>query len=159
MKKSILPCGKNPNPLFLTRMYPDKFHIEITKKSPWIVLEQGRIFIMGRSIIENPAKFYDQVHYWIAAYAKDWKGKTRIDLGFEYINTGSTKWLYMLLREMMEVCRNPGETIITWYYEAGDEDMKELGSIIKSLLKGCFSIVMVKNMNEKYYKSILAEPV
>jgi len=113
---------------------------------------------MGRSIIENPGRFYNEVHCWIAEYAKNRKGKTRIDIGFEYINTGSIKWLYLLLRELAEVCSTPEDNTVTWYYEAGDEDMKELGYIIKSLLHCSFSIVRVKNMNEGYYRSLLSEP-
>ena len=112
---------------------------------------------MGRSIIENPGRFYDEVHSWIAAYAKSWKGNTRIDLGFEYINTGSIKWLYLLLRELAEVCSAPEDNTVTWYYEEGDEDMKELGYIIKSLLHCSFSIIRIKNLNEEYYESLLSK--
>lgn len=140
-------------------MYPEKLNIEITKRSPWIVLEEGRVFIMGRSLIENPERFFDPVHSWIAGYAKNWKGKTKIELGFEYINTGSIKWLYLIIRELAEMCNMPENISITWYYEKGDEDMKELGYIIKSLLRCSFSIVVVKNMNEDLYRSLLSNPV
>ncbi len=114
---------------------------------------------MGRSIIENPGHFFDPVHTWIASYAKNREGKTRIDLGFEYINTGSIKWLYLLIRELAEMCKMPQNITITWYYENGDEDMKELGFIIKSLLRCPFSVVVVKNMNEDLYRSMLSNPV
>lgn len=138
-------------------MYPDKLHIEITKRSPWVLLEDGRVFIMGRSIIENPGSFFDPVHTWIADYAKNWKGRTKIELGFEYINTGSIKWLYLIIRELAEMCNMSDNITITWYYEQGDEDMKELGFIIKSLLRCSFSIVRVKNMNEDLYRTLLKD--
>jgi len=157
LKKNILHYGKNPNPRFSTGMYPEKLYIEITKRSPWIVLEEGRVFIMGRSLVENPGRFFDPVHSWIAGYAKNWKGKTKIELGFEYINTGSIKWLYLIIRELSEMCNMPENIIITWYYEKGDEDMKELGNIIKSLLACSFSIVRVNNMNEEYYTDLLSQ--
>ncbi len=111
---------------------------------------------MGRSIIENPGLFFDPVHGWIASYAKSWKERTKIELGFEYINTGSIKWLYLLIRELAEMCNMPENITITWYYEKGDEDMRELGYIIKSLLGCSFSIVRVNNMNEDLYRSLLS---
>jgi len=139
-------------------MYPEKLYIEITKRSPWIVIEEGRVFIMGRSLIENPGRFFDPVHSWIAGYTKNWKGKMKIELGFEYINTGSIKWLYLLLRELTEMCNMPENITVTWYYEEGDEDMKELGYIIRSLIRCSFSIVMLNSMDEDLYKSLLSNP-
>jgi hypothetical protein len=138
-------------------MYPDKVNIEPGKRTPWIVLDPGRIFIMGRSIIENPGLFYEPVHYWVAARAKDNQGKIVIDLGFEYINTGSTKWLYILLRDISEMKDFSSEAVITWYYEEGDEDMSELGYIIRSLVDCRFSIVEVPSMLNSFYRELLSK--
>src|SRR5512140_267979 len=121
-------------------MYPDSLKIEPTKRSPWIVLEPGRIFMMGRSIIDNPSEFYDPALMWVSDLIKSWTGKTKIDLGFEYINTGSMKWLYILLRELSQIKEMSENAIITWYYEEGDEDMCELGFILRSLVDCPFTI-------------------
>jgi len=137
-------------------MYPERLIIEPTKRSPWIVLEPGRIFIMGRSIIENPSVFYEPGLRWLSAYSKSWTGKTRIDFGFEYINTGSMKWLYILLKQMSEIREMSENAIITWYYERGDEDMSELGFILRSLFECPFTIVEVYEMNKKLYEDFLA---
>jgi len=137
-------------------MYPDKLIIEPTKRSPWIVMEPGRIFIMGRSIIENPSVFYEPGLRWLADYSKTWAGKTKIDLGFEYINTGSMKWLYILLKQMAEIREMSENAVITWYYEQGDDDMCELGFILRSLVECPFTIVEVDEMNNKLYKDFLA---
>lgn len=138
-------------------MYPDKFKIDHAKKTPMIVLEKGRIFIMGRSIIENPGSFYEPVHYWVSERAKDGPGQIKVDIGFDYINTGSTKWLYILLRDISEMRNFSNEVTITWYYEEGDEDMSELGYIIRSLVDCRFSIVKVKGMNVTFYNEVLAK--
>ncbi|OFY61460.1 MAG: hypothetical protein A2Y71_06375 [Bacteroidetes bacterium RBG_13_42_15] len=140
-------------------MYPDKLHIEPTKRTPWIMLEHGRIFIMGRSIIDNPSIFYESIHKWITEYIKDRQGKTRIELGFDFINSGSTKWLYILLRELSGLDNLSHHTAVTWYYEEGDEDMSDLGHIIKSLMECSFRIVKVDYMNDDLYKSILSRPL
>jgi hypothetical protein len=136
-------------------MYPETLKIEPTKRSPWIVLEPGRIFMMGRSIIENPSEFYEPALKWVSDLIQSWTGKTQIDLGFEYINTGSMKWLYILLRELSEIKEMSENAVITWYYEEGDEDMCELGFILRSLVDCPFTIIEVDEMNDKLYKEFL----
>jgi len=136
-------------------MYPDKLKIEPAKRTPSILLDVSRIFIMGRSILENPGSFYDSVHYWISARAKDTPGQVIIDLGFEYINTGSIKWLYILLRDISEMKNFSSLAYVTWYYEEGDEDMNELGHIIKSLVDCPFRFVKVHNMCNDFYREVL----
>jgi hypothetical protein len=140
-------------------MYPEKLHIEPTRRTPWIVLEHGRVFIMGRSIIENPSVFYESIHRWISDYVEKWSGKTRIELGFDFVNSGSVKWLYILLRELSGLEEISHNAAVTWYYEEGDEDMKELGHIIKSLMECPFRIVKVDYMDDDLYRSLLSRPV
>lgn len=136
-------------------MYPDILKIAPTKRSPWIVLEPGRIFMMGRSIIENPSEFYEPGLEWVSAFLKNWKGKTKIDLGFEYINTGSIKWLYILLRELSEIKEMSENAEITWYYEEGDDDMCELGFMLRSLVDCPFTFIEVDEMNDNLYNNFL----
>jgi hypothetical protein len=138
-------------------MYPETLRIEPTKRSPLIQLEQGRLFILGRSIVENPAAFYEPVHTWINSYARQWKGSTKVILGFEYINTGSIKWLYILLRTLNDMKDLQISGTMTWYYEEGDDDMFELGHIIKSLIDTQFTINEVDLMNDPLYKSIISQ--
>ncbi len=81
-------------------MYPDSFKKEPSKRTPRVVIEPGRMFIMGRSIPDNPGDLYRPMHAWITDYSKDHAGETRIDMGFEYINTSSTKWIFAILKEL-----------------------------------------------------------
>ena len=113
---------------------------------------------MGRSIIEDPGSFYDPVHKWISGYIHNHTGKTQIELGFEYINTGSLKWLYILLRELSDMKNLSNNSSITWHYEQGDDDMYELGLIIKSLVECPFTVIEEEEMSKGYYKKIVSEP-
>jgi hypothetical protein len=137
-------------------MYPEKYINELSKRTPWIILEPGRIFVMGRSIPENPGDFYRNVQAWISEYSKKYRGKTKISLGFEYINTASMKWIYTILRELSQVNEIAYNATITWYYEKGDEDMKELGFILKSLVVSPFTMIEVEEMDKEIYDMILA---
>ncbi|MBK9388756.1 MAG: DUF1987 family protein [Bacteroidetes bacterium] len=137
-------------------VYPEKYINELSKRTPWIIMEPGRIFVMGRSIPENPGDFYRSVQIWLTEYSKKYRGKTKISLGFEYINTASMKWIYTLLRELSQVREISGNAAISWYYEKGDEDMKELGFILKSLVTSPFTMIEVEEMDKDTYDLILA---
>ncbi len=140
-------------------IYQDRLLKEPSKRTPWIILEPGRIFIMGRSIPENPGDFYRPVLDWIAAYSKHSSEKTTIDLGFEYINTTSTKWIYTILKELSEMKDLANNASITWYCEMGDEDMGELGFILRSLVDCPFVVVEVDEMNRESYSRFLTRVV
>jgi len=51
-------------------VYPEKYINELSKRTPWIIMEPGRIFVMGRSIPENPGDFYRSVQIWLSEYSK-----------------------------------------------------------------------------------------
>ena len=132
------------------------YQSEPTRKTPWVVLEPGRIFMMGRSISENPGVFYRPVYNWIRNYVAANPGPTIIHLGFEYINTSSTKWVYTLLRElsvMEDVVENAS---VNWYYDQGDDDMAELGFILRSLIECPFVVTEINGMGKKKYEQILS---
>lgn len=135
--------------------YPDKYKSDPSKRTPWIKLERGRVFIMGRSIPENPGDFYRPVYSWVSEYSEKPTEITRIDLGFEYINTSSTKWIFNILKEFSRMQDLEENIKITWYYEQGDEDMCELGFILRSLIECPFVLVEVDEMNKTMYDRIL----
>jgi SiaC family regulatory phosphoprotein len=139
-------------------MYPDSFKNIPTKRTPWIILEPGKIFIMGRSIPENPNDFYRPVQEWISNYVQNYTEKSKIELGFEYINTSSIKWIFTILRELSEMKDIGNNASVTWYYEHGDEDMCELGFILRSLVECPFVVVEVDEMNRGRYEKILSQP-
>ena len=125
--------------------------IEPTKKTPWIILEPGRILIIGRSISENPGEFYRPVHDWVSKYAAENMRMTNIQLGFEFINTTSIKWIYAILKELARIPNMPVRAKISWFYEEGDEDMCDLGFILRSLVSCPFHIVEVDDINKQKF--------
>jgi hypothetical protein len=139
-------------------MYPDSFKNNPTKRTPWIILESEKIFIMGRSIPENANDFYRPVQEWTSLFAKHNTEKSKIDIGFEYINTSSIKWIFTILRELSEMKEIVEKASVTWYYEHGDEDMCELGFILRSLVECPFIVVEVEEMNRARYEKILSDP-
>jgi len=129
---------------------------EPSKRTPGIVIKPGKIFIMGRSIPDNPAEFYEPVLELLNGYDIEPVGKTRVDLGFEYINTSSTKWILFILRRLSELKNLSRDLSVNWYYESGDEDMNELGKMFQSFMECPFLISPVTKMNQDLYSDIKA---
>jgi hypothetical protein len=123
--------------------------IEATKKTPSIIMEPGRIVIMGRSIPENPGDFYRRIYDWVTDYSSSELKKTNIVLGFEFINTTSIKWVYAILKELGKIPDLREKVRITWYYEEGDEDMSDLGFILRSLVDCTFQIIEVDDITKQ----------
>lgn len=126
-----------------------------TKRTPRIILEQGRIFIIGRSIPENPGEFYRPIYDWINSYVRINGHKTTIELGFEYINTSSTKWVYNIIKQIAGMKNLDKNVKIIWYYDRGDEDMCELGFILRSLVECPFYVVETEGMDRLPDKALI----
>ncbi len=123
-----------------------RYTAEPTKRTPRIILEPGRIFIIGRSIPENPGEFYRPVYDWISKYTRINGNKTTVELGFEYINTSSTKWIYNIIKKIASIEDITNNVRIIWYYDKGDDDMCELGFILKSMVECPFVVTETESM-------------
>jgi hypothetical protein len=51
--------------------YPEKYTSEPSRRTPWIIMEPGKIFMMGRSIPEYPGEFFRPIYDWISKYTKN----------------------------------------------------------------------------------------
>ena len=129
-------------------MHTESIFIESTKKTPRIHLERGKILITGRSIPENPSDFYEPLYRWVAKYVCECNSNTDVILGFEFINTMSIKWVFTILRELGKTIDLPCYLRIFWYYERGDEDMCDLGHIIRTLVRCPFRVIEVPDIEK-----------
>jgi len=139
--------------------YPQNIRIEPTRKMPWVILDRGRIFIMGRSISENPGEFYKPLISWAGEYARGNEEKLMVEMGFEYINTSSIKWILAFLKALAEMKDFEKHVRIIWYYEHDDPDMYDLGSILRTFIDCPFITIEVDLMNRSRYEKILLYPL
>ena len=109
--------------------------IDATLKTPAIILDpNGVIKIQGRSIPEDASLFYEKVVSWIEGYIKLGRESTRIDLQFEYLNSGTSKYVLQVLRSLKELSIDGHRLIVNWFYEGGDDDILERGEYYSSIL-------------------------
>ena len=123
----------------------DNLIIGKTNKTPLVSFNSdGHVKLAGRSIPEDPLRFYEPVYVWIFEYLASPCPNTIIDIELEYFNSGSSKSLLYILREFLEL-RNKGLNVtINWYYETGDEDIRERGEYYSSILEVNINIIEKK---------------
>ena len=101
----------------------------------------GEMRIDGRSIPENPSSFYRPLSQWLQDYFKQPKEVTNFIIKLEYINSGSSKSLLELLRNMKDYNISNKKINIQWHFESDDEAVQELGEHFSNTLRIPFEFI------------------
>lgn len=110
----------------------DNLKIEQTKTTPKVDFRlDGELILEGVSLPEDSIAFYTPLFKWIEKLETK---KVTLCMKLEYLNTSSTKQIFMLLKKFSELEQFENVTI-NWYYEEDDEDIQEAGEYYSSLLK------------------------
>jgi hypothetical protein len=101
---------------------------EELKNCPGIIYypDTNRLEIFGRSIPENPELIFRRLDDWITQHFEKNKA-LNINVQLEYINSGSSKYLYEILKRLTGYVRSGNDIKMKWLYEEDDEAMLELG--------------------------------
>ncbi len=101
---------------------------EELKNCPGIVYysDDNKLVITGRSIPENPELIFRRLDEWITVHFGKAKG-LNVEIQLEYINSGSSKYLYEILKRLTGFGRTGNSVKLKWLYEEDDEAMLELG--------------------------------
>jgi len=122
-------------------------NIEIASsaKTPHVILnkDKGEIIIEGRSFPENAPEFYYQFTRWLAEYSLNPAPKTKVSLGLLYLNSSSVSIITGMMKLLDNMISMKTEVEITWVYENGDEDMKDLGLYYQESLSGAVQVIEV----------------
>lgn len=110
----------------------DDLFIKDTAQTPEIKFESsGRISISGKSLPEDPRKFYSPLFEWAEGLDIE---SVEIDMKLEYVNTSSSKRIIELLKTLDDN-RKIQSINLNWYYEVDDPDMLEFGEVIEHNLR------------------------
>ena len=82
--------------------------------------------VAGRSIPENPELIFRKLDEWITSHFEK-TGALNVNIQLEYINSGSSKYLYEILKRLTGYSRAGNSVRMKWLYEEDDEAMLELG--------------------------------
>ncbi len=112
----------------------DNLVIEAAEKTPGIILEKGKLEFHGRSIVDDPKRFFDPVMSWIQHYMSDPADETAFTIKLDYIDSQSTQVLYQIIEQLRSLEDKQFKFFVNWYYTYGDIEMLELGEIIQGRL-------------------------
>jgi len=101
---------------------------EELKNCPGIVYypDTNKLELVGRSIPENPELIFRRLEEWITSHFEK-NSSLLVNVQLEYINSGSSKYLYEVLKRLTSYSRGGKDVKIKWLYEEDDEAMLELG--------------------------------
>jgi hypothetical protein len=101
---------------------------EALKNCPGIAYypTENKLEIAGRSIPENPEPIFHRLDDWITLHFEK-NNALDVSIQLEYINSGSSKYLYEILKRLTGYSRTSNRVNMKWLYEEDDEAMLELG--------------------------------
>jgi hypothetical protein len=113
-----------------------------TPETPTLLFdaEKGILEIKGRSISPNPIEFYKPLHESMEEYMATPAPVTRVLFEMEYFNTGSSRCMLTILRQLADMHKKGTQVIITWRYEEGDENMRDAGIDYQAIVSMPFLI-------------------
>ena len=120
----------------------EPFVLEKTKNSPEVFLDtqKNEFRIAGRSIVEDPNKFYMPIYEWLAEYVKNPNLETDFKFDLEYFNSSSARQVMKLIILLEDIQKTDKKIKVTWLFEEGDEMSEERGEEIKMVSKLEFNI-------------------
>jgi hypothetical protein len=107
----------------------EKFVIqEELKNCPGIAFYPGtnKLELVGRSIPENPELIFRRLEEWLTMHFEK-NSALDVSIQLEYINSGSSKYLYEILKRLTGYGKSGKVVKMKWLYEEDDEGMLELG--------------------------------
>lgn len=111
--------------------------------------ETGNFLIEGKSIPEDAESFYVPLLSWLEKYYNDPAPFTHIEVKFEYVNSGSSKYLLEFFRIVGRNYRAGHNCLVTWQYEEEDEAIQDLGEHYKITINIPFEFSIKKEETRK----------
>lgn len=91
----------------------------------------------GKIVAENPLDFFDRLNRWVEEYSVSNNEQTlTVSIRLDYFNTVASKLLSKFFIKLIAI-----NAAIIWYYENGDEEIKEAGEDYKIMLNYDINIV------------------
>jgi hypothetical protein len=127
-----------------------KLEIAARDQTPLIILDkENSIFeIRGYSYPDEALEFYSEIIDWFKEYIKNPNTETKLILDLIYVNSTSIKFINEILKKLDELFLTGKTVAIEWLYMADDEDMQQLGSVLKDFHKVPVTVSVKKNSKE-----------
>jgi hypothetical protein len=116
--------------------------IEPREQTPLVILdkENSKLEIRGYSLPDSAHEFYDDVIVWFKEYAKDPNPETTVIFDFYYVNSTSAKFINDILKVLDGINATGKTASVEWFFDSDDEDIEQLGIVLKEFHKVPFTI-------------------
>lgn len=133
----------------------EQLTINATEYTPEINLNpEERLFeFKGVSRPENAINFYTNIYNWFADYESSLKkivyaGQDKFSITcnfyFTYFNSASSKMIYTILEILKGIKKLGFGLTINWYYDSGDDQMREDGEELSEAIELFFNLIEVE---------------
>jgi hypothetical protein len=128
----------------------ENLDIQPTGNTPHISFnaDAGKLLIKGRSIPEDPGEFYERVLRWLEGYFGETTLETELEFQIEYANSGSSKYILEILKNVQHHASKGNKINVIWCYEEDDESIEELGELYMSSLDLPFEMREIQEEDE-----------
>ncbi len=104
-----------------------------------------KVVISGVSRMLDPSIFFFDLTNMLVEHYHEYKKTLFVEFYFDYINSGSAKWIYLLIQHIESLAKEGGYIEITWKYDQDDESIELFGEVLKSKTKLPFNLFPVKD--------------
>ena len=122
----------------------DLFKIEAGSKTPEVILnfKDGTGSIVGLSLPENAITIYQKVIDEIERFKNSENDIITINLNFKYINSSSSKSLYMVFRVLKKLDLYNKSIVANWTYDGDDESVEDVVEVITADLDITMNLII-----------------
>lgn len=115
--------------------------LDKTTDTPLVHFAPGLLVIEGRSITEDVIGFWTPLQRWVETYIANPEAITRIEIGLEYTNSSSNKFISQILRRATSIAEKGHKVEVIWKYEDDDESILQLGKDMESVCELPFKYI------------------
>lgn len=126
--------------------------LDKTTDTPLVHFAPGLLIIEGRSITEDVFGFWTPLQKWVDNYITKPEPITRIEVGLEYTNSSSNKFISQILRKATSIAEQGHKIEVIWKYEDDDESILQLGKDMESICEVPFKYIETDNIKQRTKK-------
>jgi hypothetical protein len=127
-----------------------KIEIAARDQTPFVILDKENcIFeIRGYSYPDEALEFYSEIINWFKEYIENPNAETKLVFDLIYVNSTSIKFINEILKKLDSILLTGKKVSVEWFYMPDDEDMQQLGNVLKDFHKVPVSVLAKKITKE-----------
>jgi hypothetical protein len=117
-----------------------------TRNTPQLSFDPGtgQFEISGRSFMQDPFDFYEDLFLWLEKYVEVPLKKTVLSINSDYFNTVSYKCYLEIIKKLEMIGNSTHDVDVIWYYEDGDDECREAGEDLMDMTMLTIKVERIK---------------